>query len=104
MSFTRREFLGVSSLALGMASLPAGRLYGDVSKSIDKDRLADVALTASKELGASYADIRINRETSEAIYTRERQVQNVVQSESFGFGVRVLVKGSWGFAANRLVT
>jgi TldD protein len=104
MSSTRREFLSISSFALGIASLHPKRLYSDASKSIDKDQLADVSLISSKRLGASYADIRINRETSEAIFTREHQVEDVVQSESFGFGVRVLVKGAWGFAANRLVT
>jgi TldD protein len=31
-------------------------------------------------------------------------VQNVSRSQSFGFGVRVLVKGTWGFASSGLVT
>ncbi|MGQ0541605.1 MAG: TldD/PmbA family protein [Blastocatellia bacterium] len=40
----------------------------------------------------------------EAINTRERQVLNVSSGQNFGFGVRVLVKGTWGFAASPLVT
>ena len=51
----------------------------------------------------SYADIRINRCETEAITTREQQVQNVSRSQNFGFGVRVLVKGTWGFAASPFV-
>ena len=54
-------------------------------------------------LGASYADIRVNRYRRESIATRERQVQNVSRSTSRGLGLRVLVNGAWGFAAtNRL--
>ena len=35
--------------------------------------------------------------------TRERQVQNVSRSASYGLGLRVLVNGTWGFAATNLV-
>ena len=69
-----------------------------------KSTLAEEALATAKRLGASYADIRINRYRSESITTRERQVQNVARSQDFGFGVRVLVKGTWGFAASSIVT
>ena len=31
-------------------------------------------------------------------------MQNVSRNQSFGFGVRVLVKGTWGFAASCNVT
>ena len=34
----------------------------------------------------------------------EQQIQNVSRSQSFGFGVRVLVKGTWGFASSPVVT
>jgi predicted Zn-dependent protease len=36
--------------------------------------------------------------------TREQQVQNVSRGQNFGFGVRVLFKGTWGFASSRSVT
>ena len=51
-----------------------------------------------------FADIRINRYRNESISTRERQVQNVSHTQSFGFGVRVLLKGTWGFAASGVVS
>ncbi len=72
--------------------------------AVDKDKLADLALSKAKSLGASYADIRVNRYRVEYISTREKQVQQVGRYQSFGFGVRVLVKGSWGFAASRDVS
>ena len=60
-----------------------------------------LALDAAKSAGASYADIRISRNRNQAIFTREQRVQNLVDNETFGFGVRVLVEGAWGFAASR---
>ena len=64
---------------------------------------ADAALARAAALGASYADIRINRYRRESIATRERQVQNVSRSTSYGLGLRVLVNGAWGFAATNRV-
>lgn len=66
--------------------------------------LADIALNAAKMGGASYADIRISRHRSQNIETREDHVEQLAQSESFGFGVRVLVDGTWGFAASHKLT
>ena len=63
-----------------------------------------LALDAAKSAGASYADVRISRNRNQAIFTREQRVQNLVDNETFGFGVRVLVDGAWGFAASRELT
>jgi TldD protein len=65
----------------------------------DKKRLADIALNAATSGGASYCDVRIGRYLNQNIYTREDRVQGIVNSESFGVGVRVIVEGTWGFAA-----
>lgn len=62
--------------------------------------LADVALNVATRRGASYADMRIVRTLNQFVVTREKRVQNVTDTESYGFGVRVLVNGSWGFAAS----
>ena len=67
-------------------------------------RLAEVAISTARQLGATYADIRINRYRFESIVTREKQVQEVARNQSFGFGVRVLLNGTHGFAASRKVT
>jgi TldD protein len=65
--------------------------------------MADVALNVARQKGASYADMRIVRTLNQFINTREKIVQNVTNTESYGFGVRVLVDGSWGFAASSRV-
>ncbi|HEX6125350.1 MAG TPA: TldD/PmbA family protein [Pyrinomonadaceae bacterium] len=108
MTFSRREFLKTASIALGAATLPSW-CYGAHAATtafidVNKDSLADAALATAKKLGASYADIRINRYRIQAVSTRERQVQSVASGQNFGFGVRVLVNGTWGFAASPLVT
>ncbi len=106
MASSRRRFLKTSGLAFGAAALPPWvlELEAQEAAAVDKARLADIAISAAKQLGAIYADIRINRYRNESISTREQQVQQVERTQSFGFGVRVLVKGAWGFAASHTVT
>jgi TldD protein len=65
--------------------------------------LADVALNTARQKGASYADIRMVRTRNNSVTTREKRVENVTNTESYGFGVRVLVDGAWGFAASSKV-
>lgn len=64
-----------------------------------KKQMADTALNTAKSKGASYADVRIGRYLRQFINTRERSVENIANTESYGIGIRVLVNGSWGFAA-----
>jgi TldD protein len=61
--------------------------------------LADLALDAAKSKGASYADVRIQRTRQEALFSREDKLQNTTSTDNNGIGVRVLVDGTWGFAA-----
>jgi len=105
-SAARRDFLKLSGVALGAAVLPSWVFEAEAAQAaaVDKAKLADVALATARRLGASYADIRLNRYRFESIATRERQVQAVARNQSFGFGVRVMVKGTWGFAASRQTT
>ena len=69
-----------------------------------KKQLADIALNTAKSMGATYTDVRIGRYLNQFVTTREKKVQNVLNTESFGVGVRVIVNGTWGFAANNSVT
>jgi TldD protein len=64
-----------------------------------KKRLADAALNAAKAKGATYTDVRIGRYLNQFVITREDKVQNIVNTESYGVGVRVIANGCWGFAA-----
>ncbi len=109
----RRDFVQLAGLGVGGLLLPfpmTGRavplevLLEQPLDTVTKKKLADVALNSAKSMGASYADIRIGRYLNQFITTRENKVQNIVNSESFGAGIRVIVNGTWGFAATNNVT
>jgi len=62
------------------------------------------ALNAAKLAGAGYADVRVQRQRQNFVFTREQQIQNVTDTDSLGCGVRALVDGCWGFAATQQLT
>ncbi len=102
----RRDFLTIGGIGLGGLVLPSvfGRAIaaGQLAETIDvalKKSLSDTALTAARESGASYCDVRVGRYLRQFVITREDKVQNVVNTESTGVGVRVIANGAWGFAA-----
>jgi TldD protein len=109
----RRDFIQTAGWGLGGALLIPPMMGHAVPKHVllqvplttaEKKQLADVALNTAKSGGASYADVRIGRYLNQFITTRENKVQNLVNTESFGVGVRVILNGTWGFAATNLVT
>jgi len=106
----RRNFLSMSGLGIAGLMIPFGNVIAaeDLLAPLDvakKKAWADAALTAARAAGASYCDVRIGRYLRQFVITREDKVQNVVNSESTGIGIRVLVDGAWGFAAtNQLGT
>lgn len=69
-----------------------------------KKQLADVALNAARAAGASYADARIGRYLNQFVTTREKVVNNIVNTESSGIGIRVIANGTWGFASTSNMT
>jgi TldD protein len=103
---SRRHFLATGSALLAATYVPdwAEAFQPGAAEDAGRAEAAEAALARAAALGASYADIRINRYRRESIATRERQVQNVSRSTSYGLGLRVLVNGTWGFAASNLVT
>ena len=106
MNFSRRDFIKTTGLVCSAAAIPSWVIEAEAAEAaaVNKNDVASAALVRAKALGATYADIRINRYRNESIFTREQQVQNVSRSQDFGCGVRVLIKGAWGFAASHIVT
>jgi TldD protein len=106
----RREFLRLTGIGMGTLAIPIGGLARPLMgattpiPAADKKALADVALNAAKAKGASYADVRMGRYLNQFVVTREDKVQNVVNTESYGAGIRVIANGTWGFAATSDVT
>jgi TldD protein len=112
---SRRKFLQQSAAAAaGIAALhalPPGLAHAlatpgvsPLTYGLDPDtvpirQLLTTAIDAAKAAGASYADARIGRARQNFVTTREQQIVNVVDTDTMGLGVRVLVDGTWGFAA-----
>ena len=109
MAVTRREFLKQSSAALATAGVVTSRGSLIVPSATlplpqadaDTREMAMLALDSARSAGASYADVRISHAQVQSVATREDRVTNMSDSETMGFGVRVLVGGAWGFAASR---
>src|SRR5271170_4681490 len=109
---TRRQFMATTS-ALAFAGELFSLPKDSRTPSPDLEKLGAVALTEAKNYRASYCDVRIVRLRNQQIALRlspDRDtgktlaVPNVSESTSFGFGVRVIVNGAWGFASSPLVT
>ena len=106
----RRNFLKYTGLAAGSLFVPVWgqpvAAFGETAPvpAAAKKKLADAALNAATKKGATYADVRIGRYLNQFIITREDKVQNVVNTESYGAGVRVIADGCWGFAATDQLT
>lgn len=75
-----------------------GTIMRDVDVAIKK-RMADVALNAARSKGATYTDARLGRYLNQFVVTRDKNIENVVDTESYGMGIRVIANGCWGFAA-----
>ncbi|BBZ13296.1 TldD/PmbA family protein [Mycobacterium branderi] len=62
--------------------------------------LADAALSAATAAGASHADLRVHRITTEVVRLRDGELETAVTSRELGLAVRVIVDGTWGFASH----
>ena len=77
------------------------------SRGIDADfldlprhELAEAALSAAKAAGATHADLRLHRISTEIIQLRDGELETSVVSHEVGLAVRVIVNGTWGFASH----
>ena len=123
MSPNRRHFL--QSLAAGAAGIAAtGAPRWAYGRTFDAEReqapavrdpkyreWSTVALAEAKRLGCSYSDIRFTRNRAQSIGVRNGQILRGGggfgggdATETYGFGVRVIHSGVWGFASSPLVT
>jgi len=104
----RKDFLYLTGMGFGAAMLSrvpvlgSPLIQGTVMRGVDtamKKQMADVALNAARSKGATYTDVRIGRYLNQFVVTRENKVENIVDTESYGMGIRVIANGCWGFAA-----
>ncbi len=58
------------------------------------------ALNQAQAKGATYADIRIVRRETQNIEVKNGIVQTLSLGDTYGFGIRVVANGAWGFASS----
>ena len=104
----RKDFLYLTGMGFGASMLSRIPVFGSpiqhghLLQGADvalKKKMADVALNAARSKGATYTDVRIGRYINQYVVTRENKVENIVDTESYGMGIRVIANGCWGFAA-----
>jgi TldD protein len=61
--------------------------------------LADAALQRARDLGATHADLRVERIRDASLSLRDGKVEHATEGDDTGFAVRVVHDGTWGFAA-----
>jgi TldD protein len=67
---------------------------------LPRHELAEAALSAATKAGASHADLRVHRMSTEIIQLRDGELETAVISREVGLAVRVIVDGTWGFASH----
>jgi TldD protein len=79
---------------------------GDHEDRIDADfaalplrNLADAALDAARTLGVDHADFRVERVRGQRIALSDGRLESLSDGDDSGLAVRVIVDGTWGFAA-----
>jgi len=105
----RKDFLYLTGMGFGASMLTRVPVlgspmtkHGRVLEGADaalKKKMADVALNAARSKGATYTDVRIGRYLNQFVVTREDKVENIVDTQSYGMGIRVIANGCWGFSA-----
>ncbi|MCS6909974.1 MAG: metallopeptidase TldD-related protein [Anaerolineales bacterium] len=66
--------------------------------------LAARAFATAQLKGVQYADVRVCHSVEQNLSVKNGRVDGLTHTKSLGFGVRVLVDVTWGFAASRDMT
>ena len=66
--------------------------------------LAEAVLAKARELGVDHADVRSERIREQSIRLRDAELDGVNESVDSGLAVRVVHRGTWGFAAGTVQT
>ncbi|GAB3925536.1 hypothetical protein GCM10029976_018960 [Kribbella albertanoniae] len=72
--------------------------------ALPRHELAEAALQRARDLGATFAEFRLERIRSESIALRDSVLESASDGEDLGLAVRVVHQGTWGFAAGVALT
>jgi TldD protein len=66
--------------------------------------LATLAIDLIDQAGCKYGDIRFCTYRNQTLHAHDHSLSHLTDHQKSGFGVRVLLKGAWGFAASHRQT
>jgi TldD protein len=121
MSRSRREFVKLASTATAATAAsivwPTRAIAGlnpahsvlaalgiEDRVGFDPGELAALALDAARAAGASFADVRIDRQIAQGVSLRNVNGGSVGYNDNVGIGVRVIADGQWGFVSSDSTT
>src|SRR3954471_21568837 len=81
-----------------------GRTVDQSFLALPLSALTDAALTRAVDLGCEHADIRVERIRTQTISLRDARLESLTDGEDLGLSVRVVLEGTWGFAAGVVLT
>ena len=87
-----------------MADDRVDRRIDEAFRALPLASLADAALSRARELGAAHADLRVERIVTQSLALRDGVVSSANDDLTLGLAVRVIVAGTWGFAATDELT
>jgi TldD protein len=73
-------------------------------RDLPLQRLAHAALQRTKDFTVEHADFRLERIRTQDLSLRDGTLQGAADNEQLGFAVRVVLNGTWGFAATDVLT
>jgi TldD protein len=83
---------------------PAPHAIDPAFTELPLQRLADAALQRARDFDVEHADFRLERIKSQQLTLRDAALQGAADGEDLGFAVRVILNGTWGFAASAVLS
>jgi TldD protein len=67
--------------------------------ALELESTVAAALERASAAGAEFADVRVMASTTNDVSLHDRELQSAAVNRTLGIGIRVLMRGSWGFSA-----
>ena len=85
---------------MDQSTQPAADRIDPEFASLALRELADAALQRASGLGAQHADFRAERVRGQRLQLADGRLETMLDADDMGLAVRVVVDGTWGFAAS----
>lgn len=92
--------MGQGPQALAQGPVRFGEGVDEDFLALPLSEISAAALTRARELGASHADVRVQRRRGLTVVLRDGALSSSRDAHDVGVAVRVIVDGVWGFAAS----